>query len=80
MVLQGVVGDLQLLLSLPLTPFTYHVVPARIVGGRVNNSAKTSKVLIVNLWFMIFLLLGLAIIQLATVPPRGNVFERFLIP
>src|SRR5215469_11959364 len=54
-VLHAAVGDLQLLLSFPLTPFTYHVaVLAMIVGARVKNSAKSSKVLIVNLCFITF--------------------------
>src|SRR5262252_5065740 len=58
MVLQAVVGDLQLLPSLPLTPLTYHVVLAKAGGARAENSAKSSKVLIVSWCFMVFLLLS----------------------
>ena len=52
MVLQAVVGDLQLLLLLPLTPLTYHVVLAKAVGATVKNSADTSKALNMSLCFM----------------------------
>ena len=52
MVSQAVVGDMQLLLSLPLTPFTYHVVLARAVGTRARNGAITNAVS--NLLLMIF--------------------------
>ena len=38
MVLQAVWDDIQLLLSLPFDPFTYHVVLARAVGTRVRIS------------------------------------------
>jgi len=47
MVLQAVVGDLQLLLLLPLTPFTYHVVADAIGTHRANSNA------VVSLCFMI---------------------------
>jgi hypothetical protein len=40
MVLQAVVGDRQLWLSLPLSPLTYHVVLAKAVGARDRNSAR----------------------------------------
>jgi hypothetical protein len=50
-VLQGVVGDVQLLLSLPLTPFTYHVVLARAFEPSVH-SAICSKV-VISLCFII---------------------------
>src|SRR5215472_17212586 len=52
MVLQAVVGDLQLLLSFPLTPFTYHVVVAMAVEVRARTPT-TSKQL-VCLRFTIF--------------------------
>src|SRR5215469_6172636 len=54
MVLQGVVGDKQLLLLLPLTPFTYHVVLARTLGAKARNRAITNVVN--NLLLMTFLL------------------------
>jgi hypothetical protein len=57
-VLQAVVSDLQGLLSLPLTPLTYHVVLAKATGARAENSANTSKALNVSLSFIIFLPLG----------------------
>ena len=44
MVLQAVVDDLQLLLSLPVTPFTYQVVLARAVGTAANNISATAHV------------------------------------
>jgi len=44
MVLQAVVGDVQLLLLLPLTPFTYHVVPAKAVGTAANNISATTHI------------------------------------
>ena len=44
MVLQAVVDDLQLLLSLPVTPFTYQVVLARAVGTAANNISATTHV------------------------------------
>ena len=40
MVLQAVWDDIQVLLSLPLTPFTYHVVLARTVGADAKESAR----------------------------------------
>lgn len=43
MVLQAVVEDVQLLLSLPLTPFTYHVVVAVAVEARATSSATSRK-------------------------------------
>jgi hypothetical protein len=52
-VLQGVVGDVQLLLSLPLTPFTYHVVLAQALEARARNIAANRK-LVSSLSFMIF--------------------------
>src|SRR5262252_2667086 len=58
MVLQAVRSDMQLLPSLPLTPLTYHVVLAKAAGARAENSAKSSKVLIVRVCFIIFLLLA----------------------
>src|SRR5215469_12480815 len=47
MVLQGVVGDKQLLLLFPLTPFTYHVVADAIGTHRANSNV------VVILYFMI---------------------------
>src|SRR5215472_3080121 len=58
MVLQAVVGDKQLFVSFPFPPFTYHVVLAKAAGARAENRAKSSKVLIVSLCFIIFLLLA----------------------
>src|SRR5215472_4715914 len=52
MVLQALVGDLQLWLSLPFTPFTYHMVLARAIGPRVKNEA-TSSTLVSSLSFTI---------------------------
>src|SRR6516225_8115498 len=43
-VLQAVVADKQLLLSLPLTPLTYQVVLARAVGTTANNISATTHV------------------------------------
>lgn len=53
MVLQAVVGDRQLLLSLPLAPSTYQVVIARAVGADANESAKR-RLLNTSLCFIIF--------------------------
>src|ERR1017187_6700651 len=53
MVLQAVWADMQLLLSLPLTPFTYHVVLAIAVEARARNTAANRK-LVSSLSFMIF--------------------------
>ena len=44
MVLQAVADVLQLLLFLPLTPFTYQVVLARAVGTAANNISATTHV------------------------------------
>ena len=41
MVLQAVLGDVQVLLLCPLTPFTYHVVLARAVEVRVRKEARS---------------------------------------
>jgi hypothetical protein len=38
--LHAFVGDVQLLLSLPLTPFTYHVALATAVGARNRDSSS----------------------------------------
>jgi hypothetical protein len=54
MVLQAVADDKQLFVSLPVTPFTYHLVLATIVKGRVKNSAESNKVLIVIFSFINF--------------------------
>jgi hypothetical protein len=43
--LQAVVGDKQLLLSLPLTPLTYHVVLAKTVGARDRNKARSGRLI-----------------------------------
>jgi hypothetical protein len=43
MVLQAVCGDLQLLLSLPFTPSTYHVVLARAVEHMANNKVIAAE-------------------------------------
>lgn len=43
MVLQAVVEDVQVLLLLPLTPLTYHVVVANAVEPRARNTATTRK-------------------------------------
>jgi hypothetical protein len=51
MVLQAVVGVWQLLLSLPLTPFTYHVVLANAAGKAANNVSATTHI---SLWDFIF--------------------------
>ena len=51
-VLQGAVGDVQLLLLLPLTPFTYHVVLATAVGAKEKNS-PTNKKQVSSLFLMI---------------------------
>jgi len=52
MLLQAVREDLQLLLSLPLAPFTYHVVLAKADGDNAKSSAKTSVLLIVSFRFI----------------------------
>src|SRR6266478_3365890 len=52
-VLQAVVGDVQVLLLLPLTPLTYHVVLAIAVEVRATNTAANRK-LVSSLSFMIF--------------------------
>jgi hypothetical protein len=52
-VLQAVPGDVQALLSLPLTPLTYHVVLAIAVEVRPTNTAANRK-LMSSLCFMIF--------------------------
>src|SRR6266404_4208876 len=52
-VLQAVVRDLQSLLSLPLTPLTYHVVLAIAVEVRATDTAANRK-LVSSLSFMIF--------------------------
>ena len=43
MVLQAVVADKQLSLSLPVTPFTYQIVLARAVEVRANDKATISS-------------------------------------
>src|SRR5215471_2923328 len=48
MVLQAVVADVHSLLSLPLTPFTYHVV-ADAIGARARSNAVPSSLLGWNL-------------------------------
>lgn len=48
MVLHALVDNLQLLLSLPLTPFTYHVV-ADAIGARARSNAVPNRVLWLNL-------------------------------
>src|ERR1700747_1199851 len=53
MVLQAVVAYVQVLLSLPLTPFTYHVVVANAVEPRGRNTATNRKP-VSSLSFMIF--------------------------
>jgi hypothetical protein len=50
MVLQADVGDMQLLLSFPVTPFTYHVLLARAAEAR--NGIKSSIQPSSNLIFM----------------------------
>src|SRR3974390_1864947 len=55
-VLQAVDGDMQLLLSLPFTPSTYHVLAAKAAGASVRMPAK-SRLLSVSLCFIIFLLI-----------------------
>src|SRR5271165_5942089 len=52
MVLQAVWDDIQLLLSLPFTPSTYHVVIARAVGADAKESVRR-KLLNTSLCFMI---------------------------
>ena len=42
MVSQAAVADLQMWLSLPVTPFTYQVL-ARAVGARPTNDAVSSR-------------------------------------
>ena len=51
MVLQAVVVDVQVLLSLPLTPLTYHVL-AEAAEVRATTTAAKRK--LVTLFFMIF--------------------------
>ncbi len=51
MVLQAVVGDVQALLSLPLTPFTYHVVLAQ--ATEPSRHRAVSSILAITLCFMI---------------------------
>src|SRR5215467_1532528 len=51
MVLQGVEAERQLLVSLPLTPFTYHAVLA-IAGASARNNVRSRR-LNTNLDFMI---------------------------
>jgi hypothetical protein len=55
MVLQAVSEDLQSLLSLPLTPFTYHVVLAKADGAMAKSSGESSAFLVDSLRFIIFL-------------------------
>lgn len=55
MVLHAVWGDLQLLLSFPLTPSTYHVVWAEAAGARARNRTKSSRLLNISLGFIVFL-------------------------
>src|SRR5579859_1753508 len=55
-VLQAVCGDLQLLLSFPFTPLTYHVLLARAVEFRARNKATSGRLLNKGLCFMISLL------------------------
>ena len=57
--------DLQLLLLLPLAPFTYHVVLAKAGGDNAKSSAKTSVLLMVSFRFI-------------TAPPLG--VWRNLVP
>src|SRR6516164_5604246 len=52
-VLQAVAGDKQLLLSLPFTPSTYHVVIARAVGADAKASAR-KRLLKAGFCFMFF--------------------------
>src|SRR5215469_7702685 len=52
-VLHAVSAAKQLLLSLPFTPSTYHVVLARAVGAR--HGAKNNRPLSMSLRFMMFL-------------------------
>jgi len=49
MVLQAIWDDMQLLLSLPLTPFTYRVVLARAVEAMARNIAISSSLARLNL-------------------------------
>jgi hypothetical protein len=49
MVLQAVVGDVQALPSLPLTPLTYHVLLARAVDVRAKNTARSGRLLALHL-------------------------------
>src|SRR5215472_19304260 len=58
MVLQAVSEDLQSVLSLPLTPFTYHVVLAKADGAMAKSSAENSAFLVDSLRFIILLPLG----------------------
>jgi len=44
MVWQAVWGDRQLLLSLPFTPSTYHVVWARAFGAKARNRTRSRNV------------------------------------
>src|ERR1700674_1608561 len=53
MVLQAVVGDRQLLLSLPSAPLTYHVVLATAVGATARNRAMSCSGVVITLYFMI---------------------------
>src|ERR1700719_124720 len=57
MVLQAVVADVQVLLLLPLTPFTYHVVVANAVEPRARNTAA-SRAQVSTLSLMIVSLQG----------------------
>src|ERR1700720_3392034 len=52
-VLQAVVGDVQSLLLLPLTPFTYHVVVANAAEPRARNTAE-NRTQLSSFSFMIF--------------------------
>ena len=52
MLLQAVREDLQLLLSLPLAPFTYHVVLAKADGDTAKNSTMNSPLFVISLGFI----------------------------
>src|SRR5215472_7930339 len=53
MVLQAVREDLQLLESLPCTPSTYHVLAVRAEGDTAKSSAKSGRLPIVSLRFIV---------------------------
>jgi ABC-type phosphate transport system permease subunit len=64
MVLQAVVGDEQLLPSLPDTPLTYRVLLAKAFRPRVRNRATVNRLM--HIGFCLFIIIFLLFVSLKT--------------